>query len=359
MKSSKLTKIVAILMSIMMLAGILVGCSGKDEPEVSVQNEVPNSAEGTENLEPVEITFATQSVGTSMYVYASALAQLIEKELPQGSIIDVQTTSPGGVGAPIIIDDGSADLTLGNAAPARWAAEDGILGNPPTTNVRSLAGGLGEDFVNILFTQEFVDKTGYTTVEEIVENKYPIRVAVKSSGAFGEMACAKVFEVLGVDYETIKSWGGTVTQTGSDAIVSLLKDGKADMTIDHVAAGQSATTELCMTTKMFFPELSEETRQKLNDMGWADVEIPAGTWKGQDKAIKSVGSPQVVLVSAYIDDSIAYAMTKAICEGKETLVSAHNALKSFDAATAWEPAKTGAELHPGAKKYYEEMGYIK
>lgn len=353
MKKKKAFKAAAFVISIMMLMALVAGCG-------SNETQGPEGSQGQgESLQPVELNFATQSVGTSMYVYASAITQLMEAALPQGSLIDVQTTSPGGVGAPIIIDNGSADLTLGNAAPARWAAEDGILGNPPTTNVRALVGGLGQDFVNILFTQEFVDRTGFTTVEEIVENQYPIRLAVKSSGAFGEMAAAKVFEVLGVDYATIESWGGSVTQTGSDAIVSLLKDSKADMTIDHVAAGQSATTELCMTTKMFFPELSESTRQKLNDIGWGNVNIPAETWKGQDSEIKSVGSPQVVLASADIDEATAYAITKAICEGKETLVNAHNALSTFDPATAWEPAKTGAELHPGAIRYYREMGYMK
>lgn len=356
MKNVKVLKIMAVVISIMMLVGLTVGCQTKSEPKEPASNQ---GQEAKVELKPVQLNFATQSVGSSMYVYASAMAQIIEPVLPKGSLIDVQTTSPGGVGAPVIIDNGSADLTLGNAAPAKWAAESGILGNPPTKKVRALVGGLGQDFVNVLFTQDFVNKTGFTTVEEVVENKYPVRIAIKANGSFGEMAAAQVLAVLGVDYETVKSWGGSVTQTGTDAIVSLLKDSKADMTIDHVAAGQSATTELCMTAKMFFPELSASTRQKLNAAGWDNVDIPAGTWKGQDNVIKSVGSPQVVLVSAEVSDDIAYIITKALCEGKEALVNAHNALKSFDPATAWEPGKTGAELHPGAIRYYKEMGYMK
>jgi TRAP transporter TAXI family solute receptor len=312
-----------------------------------------------EAVKPVFLTFATQDVGAAMYTYASAITQVVQPALPQGSSIDVTTTSPGGVGAPIIVEKGDCELTLGNAAPAKWAAETGVLGNPPTTKVRSIAGGMGMDFVNVLFTKTFVDKTGITTVEEVVARKYPVRVAIKANGAFGELACAQVLGVLGANYDTIRSWGGTVTQTGTDAIVSLLKDDKADMTIDHVGAGQAATTELCMTTTMYFPVLQPATRAKLNQVGFDNITIPANTWKGQNEAIPSVGSPQVVLCSSELSDELVYTITKAICENQAALTQAHATLKYFDAKTAWDPLKTGARLHPGAEKYYREKGYLK
>lgn len=308
---------------------------------------------------PVKLTFATQSVGTAMYMYASSIVNVWTPALPKGSLVDVTTTSPGGVGAPVILEKGACDIVLGNAAPAKWAYEQGILGSKPTKNVRAIAGGMGNDFVNIMFTKAFVDKTGIKTVEELIAKKYPVRIAVKANGAFGEMACSKVLEVLGVNYDTIKSWGGSVTQTGSDAIVSLLKDGKADMTIDHVGAGQSATTELCMTTAMHFPELSAATRKKMNGQGFDNAVIPANTWRGQTTAVNSVGSPQVILCSASLPDEVVYTLTKSLCEGKAKLAEANATLASFDPKTAHDILKTGAPLHPGAAKYYREMKYMK
>ncbi len=309
--------------------------------------------------QPVKLTMSTQGVGTAMYMYASAIANAFTQQLPEGSRVDLETTSPGGVGAPVILDRGRCDLILGNAAPAKWACESGILGSAPTANVRSIAGGLGNDFINVLFTQEFVDRTGITTIEEIVAKKVPVRIAVKANGAFGELACSKVLEVLGADYDAVRSWGGSVTQTGSDAIVSLLKDGKADITIDHLGAGQSATTELCMTTTMYFPKLSEETRAKLRDEGFADATIPAGTWRGQTEEIKSVGSPQVVLCHAKLPNDVVYFLTKAMEESAESMAKSNATLASFDPPTAWDPLKCGAPLHPGAEQYYREKGYMK
>lgn len=320
----------------------------------------PFSGTGLAALDkPVKLTFATQSVGTAMYMYAAAIVNVWTPVLPKGSLVDVTTTSPGGVGAPVILEKGACDIVLGNAAPAKWAYESGILGSEPTKNVNAIAGGMGNDFVNIMFTKAFVDKTGIKTVEEVVAKKYPVRIAVKANGAFGEMACSKVLEVLGVNYDTVKSWGGSVTQTGSDAIVSLLKDGKADMTIDHVGAGQSATTELCMTTSMYFPELSAETRKKMNEQGFDNAVIPAGTWRGQTAAIKSIGSPQVILCSATLPEDVVYTLTKSLSEGKTKLTEANATLASFDPKTAHDILKTGAPLHPGAAKYYREMKYMK
>lgn len=362
--------VIALGTSIIMMMS-LAACGGNGNTETTkapaattaAQTEGGQPSEATakgslEVTEPVELTFATQDVGTTAYVYASTMANMFTDAFPQGSVIDVTTTSPGGVGAPVVLENGQCHVIISNGAPAKWAVETGILGNPPCENVRGVAGGLDFAFVNIMFTQEFVDKTGITTVEELVEQKYPVRVAVKSAGSFGELACNKVFEVLGVSYDDINSWGGSVTNTGSDAIVSLLKDGKADMTIDHLAPGQSATTELCMTTSMYFPQMSDDTLAKLENEGFGAAVVAAGTWKGQETELKSVGSPQVILVSADLDDATVYTITKTLCEGTETLTNASAALKAFDPTTAWEPSKLGAPIHPGAEAYYKEMGYM-
>lgn len=340
------------------MAGLMMaGCSKKDG-QAAAAAPVKEDVKAEAPAKPVNLTFAAQEVGTTAYVYASAIANIFMEGLPAGSNIDVTTTSPGGVGAPVILEQGQCDIVVGNGAPTKWAATTGILGNPPVQNVRSIAGGLDEAFINVMFTQSFVDKTGITSLEELVQQKYPVRIAIKSPGTFGELACSRVLEALGVTYDDIKSWGGTITNTGSAAIGSLLKDGKADMTIDHTGPGQAATTELCMTTKMYFPHMSDETLAKLAESGFDSYTIRPNTWNGQTDAIKSCGSPQVVLVSADVSDDAVYQMTKALCENTDKLVNASAALKVFDPAHAWEPLKVGAPLHPGAERYYKEKGYM-
>ncbi|MDD6283409.1 MAG: C4-dicarboxylate ABC transporter substrate-binding protein, partial [Oribacterium sp.] len=92
---------------------------------------------------PVNLTFAAQEVGTAAYNYATALQTVMLKELPEGSQINITTTSPGGVGAPVIVNDAAqCDIVVANAVPSKESYEEGILGNAATKDIACLGGGL-------------------------------------------------------------------------------------------------------------------------------------------------------------------------------------------------------------------------
>ena len=304
-----------------------------------------------------DLSFATQETGTAGYSYATALQAVIN--MVDGVNVTLTTDSDGNVSSPWLIQDEATDLTMSNSAPAKWASEGGIesANVAACPDVRCIVGGLGNDFVNVMFTQKFVNETGITTVEELVEKKYPVKLVIKKNGTLGELAAEKVFGVLGVTFADIESWGGKVEKTGGSQIKDGLCDDQYDMTVDHIGATQANTTELTTVHDMYDVQLGEETLKKLCAEGFDYVTVPAGNWRLQDKDILTVGSQQCLLVSANMDDEVAYAITKALCEGKDELVNRVPALAAFDPTVSGSKALTGCELHPGAAKYYEEMGY--
>ncbi|MCR5085343.1 MAG: TAXI family TRAP transporter solute-binding subunit [Succinivibrionaceae bacterium] len=307
---------------------------------------------------PVNLTFAAQEVGTAAYTYATAIQGAMLKGLPQGSNITITTTSPGGVGAPIIVNGAAkCDVVMSNSAPAKWSMENGILGKPATKEIAAIAGGLGHDFVNVMFTKKFVESTGIDTLEKLVEKKHPVKIVIKKNGTLGELSAEKVFEAAGASLDDVAKWGGTVEKTGGDAIKSGLQDDLYDMTIDHIGAGQSNTTELCLTHDMVDIQLSDKTLANLVSMGYDYITVEPNTWNGQDKAIKTVGSQQLILVSSTMDDSVAYALAKAVCENASDLGDAVAAMKYFDPKVAGSKTITGVPVHPGAAAYYQEKGY--
>ena len=352
-------------------AAALAGCSGMAPgAETATSTAASTAASAAESVAaatgsmelsgPIQLTFAAQEVGTAAYNYAAALQSVMVGQLPSGSTIDITTTSPGGVGAPMVVNAGEeCEIVMSNAGPAKWSYEKSPseYDYGGCTEIACIAGGLGHDFINIMFTQKFVDATGYKTFEEVVANKYPVKMVIKKNGSFGEQTAEKVCEELGITFDDIESWGGKVEKTGGDAIKSGLQDDLYDMTIDHIGKGQSNTTELCLTHDMFDVELNEDTRNKLCEMGYAPVTVEAGTWNKQDTDIETVGSQQCILVDANMDAAVAYNLTKAVCENKEALATAVASLEYFDPTVAGTAAFTGCPLHPGAKAYYEEMGY--
>ena len=303
-----------------------------------------------------ELLIGTQETGTAGYTYATAIMQCIQTV--EGYSVSLVSNSSGNVSSPVLIQEGECDITVSNSAPALWASTTGIESAeiPVCPDVRCIAGGLGKDFINVMFTKTFVDKTGISTIEELVEKQQPVRLIIKKNGSFGELAAERVFGVFGVDINNPPAWL-TVEKTSGGAIKDGLSDDNYDLTIDHIGAGQANTTELCLNHAMYDVQLSDATLAALCEQGFDYVTVPAGTWNGQDVEIKTVGSQQCIIVSADMDEEVAYQITKALCENRDILVNTSAVLANFDPAVAGSKALTGCELHPGAARYYEEMGY--
>ena len=248
-------------------------------------------------------------------------------------------------------------MIVSNAGPAQWSYEKSTdeydFGG--CTDITTLGGGLGHTFTNIMFTQKFVDETGYTTLEEVIADKYPIKLITKKNGSLGELTAERVIEACGITVEEFLSFA-TWEKTGTDAIKSGMQDDLYDMTIDHIDAGQATTTEICLTHDMYFVQLSDETLANMQTMGYAPIVMEAGTWNGQENDINSMGSQQNILVPASMDEDIAYALIKAVCENKDEMATAVSSLGHFDPQTAGLAEMCGAPLHPGAIKYYQEAG---
>ena len=354
-------KTLALLLALTMVLA-LAACGSTQTTPAAEATEAPVSESPAEVPEesagsPVNLTFAAQEVGTGPYSLAAALQGVMLRYLPQGSTIDLTTNSPGGVGAPVLIQNQECDIIISNAGPSQWSAEKSAeeysFGGCP--NIASLGGGLGHTFTNIMFTQKFVEKTGYTTLEEVIADKYPIKLITKKNGSLGELTAERVIEACGISVEeflTFASW----EKTGTDAIKSGIQDDLYDATIDHIDAGQATTTEICLTHDMYFVQLTDETLANMQKMGYAPVVMKAGTWNGQETDINSMGSQQNVLVSPEMDEDVAYALIKAMCENVDELATSVASLKYFDPQTAGLKELNGAPLPPGAIRYYQENG---
>ena len=206
-----------------------------------------------------------------------------------------------------------------------------------------------------MFTQSFVDRTGIKTIEELVEKQQPVRMIIKKNGSFGELAAERVFGVFGIDINNAPEWL-TVEKTSGGAIKDGLSDDLYDLTIDHIGSGQANTTELCLNHAMYDVQLADSTLEALCAQGYDYVTVPAGTWNGQNVDIKTVGSQQCIIVSADMDEEVAYNITKALCENRDILVNTSAVLANFNPEISGSKALTGCELHPGAARYYQEMG---
>ena len=108
----------------------------------------------------------------------------------------------------------------------------------------------------------------------------------------------------------------------------------------------------------FIPPSQEQIEQILKKHPHLQkMTVPAGTYKGQDKDVHSIGLWSLILVRPDLDDDAAYKLARAIHEGHEALVQRLPQGRYTTAANTvkYVPVE---QLHPGVVKYYQEVGLL-
>ena len=95
--------------------------------------------------------------------------------------------------------------------------------------------------------------------------------------------------------------------------------------------------------------------------------IPAGTYEGLEADVVVPAISAVLVASNELDEDLVYSITKTLFEGKDELTNAKKAYISVENAVLGVPTSTsdaanggtGGTFHPGAVKYYKEIGVMR
>lgn len=315
------------------------------------------------DMAPRKLSFGTQSVGTTQYNRNAAMANVMNEHLPQGWEIEMVPSSPGGMAATVLVDSGKYDMAEGanvsNHMLRAGTAELGGKKMPVPKRAKSFLAGIDFGYFTVFMREDFRNKAGVDTIEELIEKKIPFNLVTKAPASAGEMGASLLLKSLGVTYDDIKKWGGNVYNLSPAQMADMLREGKADVSIDIISPGQPAMTELTMTNPMYLPQLGEKTLQALNKIGYAPKVLKADSWKGQDRDLNTMVSASAYVVNGDLPDDVVYAMTKALVENKPDLVKQVPAMEQFVPENSGDDSINGLDLHPGALKYYKEKGLIK
>ena len=118
-----------------------------------------------------------------------------------------------------------------------------------------------------------------------------------------------------------------------------------------------AITEAASMAPVRLLPLTGTSRDKLTrEYSLLAATIPGSTYPGVDAETQTVAVPALFVISAFVTDDLAYAITKALWQDatRRLLDNGHPAGKSI----RLEEALKGVSipLHPGAARYYQERG---
>jgi len=304
----------------------------------------------------VSLRFGTVGIGSAWYNYGAGIADIVQRQLPPGSSIDVLPKA-GGVGNIKLIQSGEIDLGISFAVTS--AEGCGGFGAFPEkqTKVRSLLGGLDIYYFGTFVTK----KSGVTSWEEIAAAKNRFHLLTTAPGGTGEQGVRQVLALLGSSKEDVAKKGGHIEATTRSGAAETIKDGQAHGWAHVVTKGHPAATQIVMVNEMLMLPLPDRIiKGMVEKNGWAPAEIPANTFKGQSQPVKTVKAVSNILVSADVPDAVVYTITKTIIENADRLPKIHAALSDFDPKKAAEPGLNGnCPPHPGATRYFKEAGLLK
>lgn len=91
---------------------------------------------------------------------------------------------------------------------------------------------------------------------------------------------------------------------------------------------------------------------------YADTSIPAGTYPSQTRELDTYGVLATLVTSSRQSDEEVYMLVKAVFEHLDEFRQLHPALAGLTPASMTQ-AGLVAPLHPGARRYYREKGWVK
>jgi uncharacterized protein len=298
------------------------------------------SAFAAENL-----TIASGKAGGTWYPMGGAIADIIQNNITGYNMAVMQGTGDANI---IGVDKKMYTLGISFSFANADAYEGKAQFKSPMTNIAGLA-ALYPSPLQIVVRGDSDIKT--------IEDLKGKRIAPGLKGTSGEVLMQDILKVHGLGYSDMKK----VEHLAYADAAMQMKDGHIDafMPFTTVPAPVIQDTAISISGGVRILGLSEEKfaeLKKINE-GYAPLTVSAGVYKGHEADALCVGSNNVVICQKSLSDDLVYSMVKALIENKEKFASVHKVVETWSPEFAVKDI--GVPLHPGAVKYYREIGIIK
>lgn len=295
---------------------------------------------------------ATASTGGTYYPVGVALATLTKVKLQPSQKIGMSAINSAGSGENIkLLRDNEAQFAIlqGLYGYYAWNGVGPLEKDGPQKDLRS---------VSMLWqnVEQFVvhaakAKTGTISDLKGLEGER-MALGKKNSGTIGSNRF--LLKNIGIDADSAFD----LVYVGYGPSADALQNGQIAGMSTPAGSPTGAVTKAfaAMGDKIQMLDFTDE-QMKEADGGlnlWTRYIIKAETYPGQANDIKTIAQPNFLAVRADLDEDAVYMITKTIYENLPFLHAIHKATKVM----ALEKALAGLPmpLHPGAAKYYKEVG---
>jgi TRAP transporter TAXI family solute receptor len=241
-----------------------------------------------------------------------------------------------------LLQQGKGEIALALGDSVKLAAEGNADAGfkAPLDKLRGIA-AVYPNYIQIVATKE----SGITTLADLKGKS--LSVGAPKSGT--ELNARAIFAAAGMSYDDL----GKTEYLPFAESVELIKNRQLDATLQSAGLGVASLKDLSTSLDVVIVSVPAEVVEALG-APYIAATIPAGTYDGQTEDVATAAVVNFLVTHSDVTDDTAYQMTKLLFDNLPELVAAHKAAT----AIKLENALSGMPipLHPGAAKYYKEMG---
>ena len=335
-KSSK--KVLSFVLAGVVMCSMLAGCG----VEKKTDSKKPAAATSGKT---VKINFPTAGASGALYAVGAAITNMWNQEVK--GVNAASQASAGGIANLNLVSEGEAQVSIAISSNVYQCLNGTDSFKDHAYKDLKAVAGLYMNPNQVVAT----DKSGIKELKDIAGKHF----AVASAGSSVYNEAANHFGVMGVKFpDGIKAEYIAFTDAAD-----MLQNGSIDGAWIMSGAPASAVTQ-ALTANCHLVNISDKVIQDLQKKypWYVKYSIPAGTYPKQDKAIQTSAIKMVMFCRGDLSEELVYNLTKAFWTNIDKLGQSQKNLKGLKPADAVKDI-ANVPLHPGAVKYYKEIGVLK
>ena len=295
----------------------------------------------------VNINVATATTGGAYYPIGNAIAQLWNDKVP-GVKASAQATN----GTPHniqLLARGDAEVAIGQTGVVYQAVNgvEAYKAQGKQTHFRAMT-QLYPNVMHWVVRKE-------SRVQNLTELKGKKFVPGPQNSAT-ELNSREMLAVLGLDYRERADLKADYMDYNQAA--EQLKNKQAEAIMIAGGVPTAAVLDVMTSGEGKLLSLPDSYVQQLTAKypWYSAFTIPANSYKGQDKEVKTVAVTNILIVRKDLPDDLVYEMVKTMYDEAPRLAAAHAAMKAFKLEDGLKGITGVVELHPGAARFFKGKG---
>lgn len=313
-----------------------------------------------DDKEPVRVTMGGGSPGGTWALIGELIAETVRRSYPGSSLV-YEPFGQAGAFAQMVAGE-KFPITL---AMSPFEIERALSGGEPFMKkyapddfyvVATLV--KGQD--SLLFARKkFTDRYGVVTLDDIARNHVPMRTSYTAkTNVFANTIMDGIYTPYGITPEKVEAWGGKIYQVGRGELFRLMQDERIDLFLYPTFHPDAGIIELSNAMELVAIPMGKEVVDEFAKKWHLETtHIPAAAYGFLREDYYTFSVPSFALAGPLATEEMVYKIVKGLYENFDYYRNAHPSFKAFSREMLAEHGPY--RLHPGAERFYREVGLIK